>query len=60
MSPGLTSWWVQWHPGGGQANSEGRDLDFQELMDLCQQLADGQAVPVPDGAEAFVGRSWLV
>jgi hypothetical protein len=54
------TWRAQWHPGGGQASSEGHDgADFRELMDLCRRLADGQSLCLPDEAEAFIGQGWL-
>ena len=53
------TWRAQWHPGGGQASSEGHGPDFRELMSLCRRLAGGQGVSLPDGAEAFIGRSWF-
>ncbi len=53
------TWSAQWHPGGGRASSQGRGPDFDATMTLCRRLADGETVPVPQDAEAFVGRSWL-
>lgn len=54
-------WGAQWVPDGGRAHSQGaRGHDFQGLMALCRRLAAGEeGVVAPDGATAFVGRSWL-
>ena len=51
-----------WHASGiregGQVSSEGAP-GSHEVMDLCRRLADGAAVTLPRGTDAFVGRSWL-
>ena len=52
-------WHAEWHPDGGSAGSDGTGPDFRMLMELCRRLAAGEQVELPDGAEAFVGRSWI-
>lgn len=54
-------WGVQWVPDGGSAYGRGvhaRD-DVRALMEVCRRLAAGEDVVLPDGATAYVGRSWL-
>lgn len=54
-------WRAQWHPNGWSwsAGGTGPDLDLDQLTAVCRRLVDGADVPVPDGAEAFVGRAWF-
>lgn len=54
-------WGAQWVPDGGRAHSTGpqRRYDFRALMEVCRRMAAGEDVVPPDGARAFVGRSWL-
>lgn len=53
------TWLARWHPEGGEVSGKGQGPGFQEVMGLCRRLAEGETVPLPDGTEAFVGRSWL-
>lgn len=53
------TWRAQWHPGGGALTSDGHGPDFDDLMALCQRLAEGADATLPAGTEAFVGTSWL-
>lgn len=54
-------WGAQWVPDGGRAHSAGpqQRYDFRALMEVCRRLAAGEGVAPPDGATAYVGRSWL-
>lgn len=53
-------WGARWVPDGGSAYSQGpHRYDYDGLMGVCRRLAAGEDVVVPDGATAFVGRSWL-
>ena len=52
-------WRAQWHPEGGSAFNHSRGPDFENVMNLCRRLAEGQAVRLPRHTEALVGRSWL-
>lgn len=52
-------WQAQWHPGGGSSGGAGRGPQHARVMKWCNQLARGDEVRLPRGAEAFVGRSWL-
>ena len=53
------TWQAQWHPGGWRAGSDGRGHDWDALMQACRSLAAGDPVPLPEDAEAFVGRPWV-
>ncbi|UQS26546.1 DUF6226 family protein [Amycolatopsis thermalba] len=48
-------WDAQWHPGGGSSSG----THHERALELCRRLADGEDVPLPDGTEAHVGRSWF-
>ncbi len=52
-------WSARWHPDGSGASSQGRAPEFATVMDWCRRLAEGEAVRLPRGTEAFVGGSWL-
>ncbi len=52
-------WQAQWHPGGWSGGSDGRGHDWDALVEACRGLASGDAVPLPEDAEAFVGRPWI-
>ncbi len=54
-------WGARWVPDGGSAYSRGprRTYDFRALMEVCRRLAAGEDVAPPDGADVYVGRSWL-
>lgn len=52
-------WRAHWHPDGGSSTGTGRAPAHARLMELCRRLAGGEEVSLPEGAEAFVGRSWL-
>jgi hypothetical protein len=52
-------WQAQWHPGGWRSGSDGRGHDWDALVEACRCLAAGDAVPLPEDAEAFVGRAWV-
>ncbi len=54
-------WGARWVPDGGSAYSRGpqRRYDFHALMEVCRLLAAGVDVVPPDGARAYIGRSWL-
>ncbi|MFB9908936.1 DUF6226 family protein [Allokutzneria oryzae] len=52
-------WHARWHPGGGSSGGTAPRQDHAQLMELCRRLAGGEDVRLPDGAEVFVGRSWL-
>lgn len=54
------TWDAQWYPGGGGMSTTGEDGPaFEAAMALCRRLADGDAVRLPAGTEAVVGRTWL-
>lgn len=52
-------WDALWHPEGGRSGGAGTGPDHRRMMALCQQLAAGEPVAPPAGAEVLVGRSWL-
>lgn len=52
-------WDADWYPDGGSAGGDAGRPDYDVTMDRCRRLAAGEAVDLPDGTEAFVGRSWL-
>ncbi|MGS2618059.1 DUF6226 family protein [Micromonospora sp. LZ34] len=52
-------WHARWHPDGGSSGGLGRGPDHAQLMELCRRLAGGEDIRLPNGAEAFVGRTWL-
>lgn len=53
------TWRARWHPGGGALTSDGHGPEFDDLMTLCQRLAEGADAPLPAATEAFVGTAWL-
>jgi len=52
-------WYADWRPGGGSSGGEGRGPDHDQMMQLCRRLSAGEAVPLPQGSEAFVSTAWL-
>lgn len=54
-----SGWQGQWHPEGASSSGTRRGLGLQQAMDLSRRLAHGEAVKLPRGVAAFVGRSWL-
>lgn len=52
-------WHAEWHPGGGSSGGNGCGPDHGRMMELCRRLAGGEAVPLPEQVEAFVGRAWV-
>jgi hypothetical protein len=53
------SWHADWSPDSFSAGGSPGAPDYDLLRDLCQRLARGDAVSLPEGTVAFVGRSWL-
>lgn len=53
------TWQAQWHRDGFSAHSDGWGPDIDSLAETCSRLAQGEAVALPEDAEAFVGRSWI-
>ena len=57
-------WAADWSPGCASSHGLGsgilrRGMDHEDAIRLCERLAAGDAVRLPDRTEAFVGRSWL-
>jgi hypothetical protein len=53
------TWQAQWHRRGSSAGGDRRTPDLDLLVDMCRRLAEGENVPLPDHAEAFVGQPWI-
>ena len=50
-------WGADWSPD--RAGSHGLGVDHQDAIRLCERLAAGEDVRLPDRTAAFVGLSWL-
>lgn len=57
-------WGADWSPDRASSHGLGRGMfgrrmDHQDAIRLCQRLAAGVAVRLPDRVQAFVGQPWL-